>query len=165
MKIKQASAGILTNYEVLELLRSRGASKDPTRVMASLSMSELTVYDYLVETAACNQTKDNINEYLKKVKMYDLAQAEILNVLNLRPRAPPIMDSMIEKCEQRFGEERLLEFVQMVVEVLPAPPKNPKPDEGSDENKAGGEVDDDVKKGKGSSDNNCSTSVEAMEIG
>lgn len=45
------------------------------------------VYDYLVNTAACDQTRENVNEFLEKCKRHDLAKAEVLNILNIRPTA------------------------------------------------------------------------------
>ncbi|KAK9287804.1 hypothetical protein L1049_016245 [Liquidambar formosana] len=134
MKIRKANAGTLTNFEVLDFLRSRGAATDPTRVIAPMAQSEFKVYDYLVQTAACNQTKESIDEFLKKCKQYDLAKAEILNIINIRPASAVEIDSIIEECEKRMGE-RVEELVEMVVQVLPPPPNEPKPEEGMDEDK------------------------------
>ncbi|KAL6327680.1 hypothetical protein AAG906_022620 [Vitis piasezkii] len=111
MKIKKANAGALTNFEVLDFLRSRGAAKDPTRV-----------YDYLVESAACNQTRESINELLEKCKKYDLAKAEILNIINIRPASPVEIDPIIEESEKRMGEG-IEDLIEMVITVLPPPPK------------------------------------------
>ncbi|GMH27729.1 hypothetical protein Nepgr_029572 [Nepenthes gracilis] len=116
MKIKQANAGALTNFEVLDLLRSRGASKDPTRVMASLKPSELKVYDYLVETAACDQKRENINEFIEECKTYDLAKAEILNIINIHPTSLVEIDPIIEAGEERTV--RVTELVEMINKVL-----------------------------------------------
>ncbi|KAJ6353765.1 hypothetical protein OIU76_002729 [Salix suchowensis] len=100
MKIKNPNAGALTNFEVLDFLRSRGASKDVSRVLAPVATSEYKLelclfdfvmfsvcrlYDYLVETPACNQTRENINEFLERFKKYNLAKAELLNIINIRP--------------------------------------------------------------------------------
>ena len=43
------------------------------------------MYDYLVQTAACNQTSEHINEFVDKCKIYGLAKAEVLNIINIRP--------------------------------------------------------------------------------
>lgn len=40
---KKANAGALTNFEVLDFLRSKGASKDPGRIIATVAPSELKV--------------------------------------------------------------------------------------------------------------------------
>ena len=43
------------------------------------------VYDYLVKTPACNQTRESICEFIEKSKEYQLAKAEVLNIINIRP--------------------------------------------------------------------------------
>ncbi|KAF2290385.1 hypothetical protein GH714_012647 [Hevea brasiliensis] len=86
MKIKTPNAGALTNFEVLDFLKARGASKDSSRVIAPVASSEYKVYDYLVETPASRQTREQIYEFMKKCKTYKLAKAEILNIINIAPR-------------------------------------------------------------------------------
>ncbi|RZB99164.1 hypothetical protein D0Y65_021870, partial [Glycine soja] len=83
----EGNAGALTNFEVLDFLRAKGASKDPTRVIAKVVQSEYKVYDYLVDTAASVQTRESINEFLTSVKQRDLAKAKVLNILNIGPAA------------------------------------------------------------------------------
>lgn len=39
----EANAGALANFEVLNFLKSKGASKDPTRVLADVAPSEYKV--------------------------------------------------------------------------------------------------------------------------
>ncbi|RVW36378.1 hypothetical protein CK203_083830 [Vitis vinifera] len=101
---KKANAGALTNFEVLDFLRSRGAAKDPTRV-----------YDYLVESAACNQTRESINELLEKCKKYDLAKAEILNIINIRPASPVEIDPALY---QAMKSEQYVKSFQENVEDI-----------------------------------------------
>ncbi|XP_015888122.3 uncharacterized protein LOC107423117 [Ziziphus jujuba] len=128
MKILKENAGVLTNFEVLNFLRSKGASKDPTRVLADVAPSEYKVYDYLAGTAACNQTRENVEEFFEKCKKYDLAKAEVLNILHLRPTTPVEIDLIVEHCEMRLGDD-VEELIEMVAEVLPAPPSKPENEE------------------------------------
>ncbi|KAL5720998.1 hypothetical protein ACHQM5_013611 [Ranunculus cassubicifolius] len=125
MKILEKSGGALTNFEVLEFLRSRGASTETTRVFAPIAPSEFQVYDYLVQTAACNQTRDSIDNFLKKCEKSDLAKAEKINIINIRPTSAVELDPIIEQCENRMGEEVIEELVEMIVEILQPPPKKP----------------------------------------
>lgn len=134
MKIEKANAGALTNFEVLDFLRSRGASKDITRVIAPVAPSEYKVFDYLMETVACNQKRENINELMEKLSKFKLAKAEVLNIINLRPSSLVEIDPMIEQSEKRFGEQ-LEEIVNVVAEVLPAAPSQLKPEEEINEEK------------------------------
>ncbi|KAK7290195.1 hypothetical protein RIF29_04439 [Crotalaria pallida] len=130
----QANAGALTNFEVLDFFRARGASKDPTRVIAKVAQSEYKVYDYLVNSPACSQSRQNINEFLEKVKKYDLAKAEILSVLNTRPAGPVDLFAIIEDCEARFPDEVLQEIIELVKKTLPPPPVEMDPEEIPDGN-------------------------------
>uniref|UniRef100_A0A803MP83 DNA-directed RNA polymerase III subunit RPC9 n=1 Tax=Chenopodium quinoa TaxID=63459 RepID=A0A803MP83_CHEQI len=86
------NAGILTNFEVLDLLHTRGAAKEPTRVMGLLKSCKfkvdtlaLFVYDYLVESAACDQTRESINDLIEKFKEYQLPKDELINIINNHP--------------------------------------------------------------------------------
>lgn len=140
MKILEANAGALTNFEVLDFLRAKGASKDRTRVIANVAQSEYKVYDYLVNTAACDQSRENINEFLERVKSHDLAKAEVLNIINMRPAAAVEIASIIENIEARFPDEKIsedevnqneeiLEIVELVKQTLPPPPVKMIPEE------------------------------------
>ncbi|KAF5958671.1 hypothetical protein HYC85_005896 [Camellia sinensis] len=81
----RANAGALTNFEVLDFLRSRGAAKDPSWIIVPIAPSEFKVCDYLEKSVACIQTREIIKEFVKKCKWYKLAEAEILNIINIRP--------------------------------------------------------------------------------
>uniref|UniRef100_A0A0A9DLQ4 DNA-directed RNA polymerase III subunit RPC9 n=1 Tax=Arundo donax TaxID=35708 RepID=A0A0A9DLQ4_ARUDO len=85
MKIKKANAGVLTNFEVLDFLRSRGAKTDPMGCLGAVAASECKVYKYLLKTPACNQTRESIFEFMKRSESFKLAEADKLNVINWRP--------------------------------------------------------------------------------
>ncbi|RHN51593.1 hypothetical protein MtrunA17_Chr6g0470381 [Medicago truncatula] len=71
----EENAGALTNFKVLDFLRAKGASKDPSRVLAKVAMSEYKVYDYLVKTPAGSQTRESVKEYFTVIKQHDLSEA------------------------------------------------------------------------------------------
>ncbi|KAK4855706.1 hypothetical protein QYF36_010059 [Acer negundo] len=139
MKILEANAGALTNFEVLDFLRSRGASKDATRVLAQIALSEFKVYDHLEESISRNQTRLKINEFVEKCKRFKLAKAEVLNIINVRPSSPAEIFAIIEQAESRFETEQLQELVDLVTEVLPplTDPELEKTEEGNDKNEEG----------------------------
>jgi hypothetical protein len=43
------------------------------------------VYEYLLKTPACNQTRESIFEFVKRSEGFRLAEADRLNVINCRP--------------------------------------------------------------------------------
>ncbi|CAA2985897.1 DNA-directed RNA polymerase III subunit rpc9-like [Olea europaea subsp. europaea] len=95
MKILQSNAGVLTNYEVLALFRSRGAGKDPTCVIAAVAPSEFKVYDYLEQTVASHQTIEIIHKFVEDCEKYDLAKGVMLNIVNIRPSSAVEIDPVI----------------------------------------------------------------------
>ncbi|PWZ38484.1 hypothetical protein Zm00014a_015373 [Zea mays] len=133
MKIQKANAGVLTNFEVLDFLRSRGAKIDPMGCLGAVAVSECKVYEYILKTPACNQTRESIYEFVKRSEGFRLAEADKLNVINWRPSSAADAYAMIEECGKRFSrdergeacdeDEQVQEFLDMVKEVLPAPPK------------------------------------------
>lgn len=125
MKVLNAKEGVLTDFEVLELLRSRGATSDPLGSMGAVSPSECKVFDYLVQGVACNQRRECINEFLKRSEKYKLAKAEKLNIINVRPAGQAQMFPFIEDCDNRLEEGKLEELVSVVVEILPPAPLKP----------------------------------------
>ncbi|KAG9132001.1 hypothetical protein Leryth_017202 [Lithospermum erythrorhizon] len=132
MKILEANAGVLTNFEVLDFLKSRGAGKDPTRLTATVAPIEFKVYAYLEQSAASNLTRDNVIEFMEKCKNYKLAKAEILNIINILPSSCVEIDPIVEESETRFGDS-LLDLVEVVTQMLPAPPIVTEPNEGNNE--------------------------------
>ncbi|CAN6356090.1 unnamed protein product [Urochloa humidicola] len=132
MKILKENAGPLTNFEVLDFLRSRGAKIDPMGCLGAVAASECKVYEYLLKTPACSQTRESIHEFVKRSEGFRLADADKLNVMNWRPSSAADVYAMIEECGRRFNkdergeacneDERVQEFLDMVKEVLPPPP-------------------------------------------
>ncbi|KAK9052860.1 hypothetical protein SSX86_029490 [Deinandra increscens subsp. villosa] len=118
MKILKENAGPLTNFEVLDFFRSRGAAKDPTRVLAPVAPSEFKVYDYLAHSAASGQTRESITEFVAKCKPYKLTKSEIANIINIRPSSSVEIDPLIENLDSRLGES-VEELVELVVQVFP----------------------------------------------
>ncbi|XP_078435959.1 uncharacterized protein LOC144706792 isoform X8 [Wolffia australiana] len=124
MKIIEANGGVLTNFEVLNFLRSRGATVDPMGCLGAVAASECKVFDYLIHTAACNQTRESVVEFMIQSEKFKLAKAEKLNLINMRPVNQAEAYSIIEESDKRLGES-IEDLVKMISEVLPPPPQPP----------------------------------------
>ncbi|KAH7445809.1 hypothetical protein KP509_01G025000 [Ceratopteris richardii] len=85
MKVKQANSKLLCNFEVIDLLRSRGANQEDLSSFGSVTPSESKVYEYLSRTPAGTQTRDTLQSFLQKLDKYKLTKAECLQAVNLRP--------------------------------------------------------------------------------
>ncbi|KAF9625183.1 hypothetical protein IFM89_020050 [Coptis chinensis] len=95
----------------------------PTRVIANVAPTE-----FQVQSVARNQTRESIDEFLTSCIKFDLAKAEKLNLINIRPSSAAEIDSIVENCEQRMGNENEA-LVKMIIEMFPTPGKP----EGTDE--------------------------------
>ena len=88
VRILQANAGVLTNFEVLDFFWLQGATVDRLHFLGGVAPTECKVFDYLIQSAACSQTREAIYGFMKGSEMFELAEAEI-NINNLRPSAKP----------------------------------------------------------------------------
>lgn len=85
MKIEKANAGHLTNFEVLDFLRTRGAKTDPMGCLGAVAASECKVYEYLLKTPACNQTRESVTEFANRCEGFKLTDADKQKIINWRP--------------------------------------------------------------------------------
>lgn len=141
MKILKENAGQLTNFEVLDFLRSRGAAKDPTGVLAPIAPSEFKVYNYLEHTAAKTQTRETIAEFLSKCKQFKLTKSEIGNIINIRPSSDVQLFPLVGNCESRFKDDIVEEMVELIVQVFP-PSEDESENKDESESKVESEPDD-----------------------
>ncbi|WZZ44329.1 hypothetical protein YC2023_040588 [Brassica napus] len=111
----KANAGALTNFEVLNLINSKGASKITTRVIAAIARSEY-------KTVASTQTLESVTTFSDKCKDFKLAKAEILNIINIRPSVDfkALLDLIIEEPKEwGIDTDGILELVQDFLPPLP----------------------------------------------
>nr|XP_011464953.1 PREDICTED: uncharacterized protein LOC101312643 [Fragaria vesca subsp. vesca] len=85
MKILKADVGALNNFEVLEFLKSKGASNIDIARLAKIKPSEYKVFDYLVNTPAGTHTRESVQEFKEKCRQSDIGNDKILNIINTRP--------------------------------------------------------------------------------
>ncbi|KAL9680442.1 hypothetical protein QQ045_018321 [Rhodiola kirilowii] len=135
---------LLTNFQVLDFLRNKSNSAiedeklaqttiaksedaeddQSDRIKQNLTLSEMNVYEYLVQTAARDQTRECVNEFLQRCKKHEFAEADIVSILNIRPSTPSAtveLYSIVESFFERF-EDQVDEIVQMIEDVLPPRP-------------------------------------------
>ncbi|VFR02564.1 unnamed protein product [Cuscuta campestris] len=129
MKILEANAGPLTNFEVFEFLRSKDAVKDPTLALLPNIASEYKVFEYLEKSGCKHLTREVINEFLEKCKSFKLSKAEMLNIINIMPKSAVELFPIIEACDTRDDDESTMlnALVAIVKEVLLAGTPSPPP--------------------------------------
>lgn len=127
MKLKNGNAGLLTNFELMDLFKSRGADRGNLGVANTLSPAEMKVYDYLEKTPAGSQTRENIVAFFKATEQYKLTKAEYLQVSNLRPASAVEVHLIVEDCDERLSSDAVDQFLGAIEEILPPIPELEEP--------------------------------------
>lgn len=69
---------------------------------------------------------------MTRLAKFNLAKAELLTVLNLRPSSTTELEYIVEEAESRFTQEQLEEMLEVIGEVL-GRPEAPEPEENGEE--------------------------------
>lgn len=127
MEIIKANAGVLTNYEVMqELKKHRGGRKaHGLRNLATITYETL---QFLESTPSAHQNGENILEFYRALKKYNLSKEEILMMVNDPPTAVIHVNVIVQYTEDRLTEENIEEILQLSKKYL-----LPNEDEAADE--------------------------------
>ncbi|KAL0074685.1 HRDC-like protein [Phycomyces blakesleeanus] len=126
MKITNACAALLSNYEVMALLDERqNIQIELQRNDASIEYPEnlrtiqFEVTEYLKTSPCSTQTPAQLKDFLDALKPFKLTRAERLQILNLRPKSAVEIYLIIEECEERFSEDDLENMLNIIITTLP----------------------------------------------
>ncbi|XP_028322760.1 DNA-directed RNA polymerase III subunit RPC9 isoform X1 [Gouania willdenowi] len=139
MEVKNASAAMLSNYEVFKLLTDlKEQRKDSGKSKHSIGQQNLNtiMYEtlkYLSKAPCSRQSPEIIKEFLTTMMPHKLTKAEKLQLLNQRPQSAVEIQLMVEESEERLSEEQIEELIQTVGRVLPADPEQENATEGGEE--------------------------------
>ncbi|KAL0960957.1 hypothetical protein HGRIS_005957 [Hohenbuehelia grisea] len=148
MEVLNSRAALLSNYEVLTLLRDletdhltrsktahrikkeeEGAGslpaaggKDPNVVEISenLRTIEVEAIQYLAGELqpTPQQTPAKIQELLRGLAPYNLTKAEKLQIVNIAPQSAPVLWAIIEEVEDRLNIDQMNEIISLVQNSL-----------------------------------------------
>ncbi|KAL2913674.1 hypothetical protein HK105_206834 [Polyrhizophydium stewartii] len=129
MEVVTEQAALLSNYEVLTLLRANSQPKTRSKAQAlqDLRTIEYETIKYLEALPCGSQSQEQIQAFLSAIKTWNLSKGEKLMLLNLRPISAVELNTVIEECSSRFTDEQQAEILQILDETLPytrpAPPQ------------------------------------------
>ncbi|KIY52427.1 hypothetical protein FISHEDRAFT_63798 [Fistulina hepatica ATCC 64428] len=150
MEVVNARSVLLSNYEVLSLLKELDSDfiaksktaqrikkedpatrpliaggKDPTVVEISenLRTIEVEAIQYLSSSrlATRSETPEGITKLVKELGAYDLTKAEKLQIINLAPTAPVELYVIVEDIEDRLRDGKMEEVLEKVRASLSEP--------------------------------------------
>ncbi|KAI9501264.1 RNA polymerase Rpb4-domain-containing protein [Coemansia spiralis] len=125
MEIINRQEALLTNYEVYKVLKEEDdrhkaiKTTTKTKYPENVTTLKFEALQYLNGTACTTQSADQIALLKSQLLEYDLTKAEILQIINLRPKAPVELHLIIEECGERFAIEDLEELLELILATLP----------------------------------------------
>lgn len=122
MKVLQASGGLLTNAEVLAVLRDRGC--DGQLPSARSLASEKVVYHELSQCSP-DARPEKLRKLMAALQPFKLSRAEQLQVINLAPSSMVEVHLIMERCEERLTEDQVTELLSVVSQHITKPQPAP----------------------------------------
>lgn len=126
MKVVEAQAAVLSNYEVLQHLtqqkdrykqRKRRGPPNLETVVREL-IQYLQSYPNPLSQKPSTYTPGCISQLLERLSPYELSKGEVVMILNLRPASVAALNTVIEEMSERFSDEQQEEMVNIILEVL-----------------------------------------------
>lgn len=119
MKILQRTGGLLSNHEVAQVLKDRGA--DPQAGLNTrATASEKTVYSVLIkQCGGLVRARAELLKLMDELKPFGLTRAEVLQVINLAPCSAVEVHLIVDECEERLSEEQVTQLLEVVSRHLP----------------------------------------------
>ena len=79
-------------------------------------------YEALKRGVAGGQDKAKVAEFLKLIEPIQLTQAEVLQLVNLRPSTAVEVHLVVESCDERLQPEEVDDLLQIIAQTLGPPP-------------------------------------------
>ncbi|TPX30560.1 hypothetical protein SmJEL517_g05901 [Synchytrium microbalum] len=124
MEIEESTDCLLSDFEVLELLKKTRAHRNIAPEFADLNTVETEVLKYLENKPAASQTHEDVDKFMNSpiTSKFELTEAEVLQLLNWRPTSTLELVLYVSDLETRFTAEQQQEMLKLIKELLPPPP-------------------------------------------
>lgn len=111
MEVVEACSTLLSNREVLELLK-KNSSKKHTNMATILYETS----SYLESTPVINYSIQELGEFLDllKEKNYELTRIEKIQLANLAPQNETELHLIVDNIEERFTEEQRADLLKII---------------------------------------------------
>jgi DNA-directed RNA polymerase subunit F len=127
MEIKCINGGLLTNIEVIEILKEKAESRTKTASTTATLLEfqnreavTTKVLKYGERMGYNNYSSAGIAKMLSQIKAlnYGLTEAELMQIGNMLPRQVVELHPLIEDCDTRFDEDQLKNLLETITKAL-----------------------------------------------
>ena len=116
MEVKNAE--LLTNYEVLQVLRYnaryRGDQAQEEMSSPEVLAIEGEVKKFLEATPASTYTRQSISSLVEALKTFNLSKLEINQIVNTLPQYPVELYLIISNIDERFSEQKIQDLLSVI---------------------------------------------------
>ena len=121
MRVLGVAEGLLTHVEVLDLLRERAG--EPGRLATYPQPhdpfpTEMECYDALRAAPAGAQDRENVRLFIEHIAAIELTQAEVVQLINLKPTERVTVHAVVEKCARRLTEDEVDDLLHLCEKYL-----------------------------------------------
>ena len=125
MDIKCVNGGLLTNIEVMEILKEKAEIRLKASSATQLEFQNREavtskVLKYGERMGYVKYTSTGIASMLSQIKAlnYGLTEAELMQIGNMLPRQVVELHPLIEDCDKRFDEKKLENLLETISNAL-----------------------------------------------
>lgn len=115
---KNARYSLLTNFEVMQMLRTIKDTKKKKTGLRNLATIAYETLQFLENTPCINQSQDKIVKFLGEIKPFKLTKHECMMIVNNPPSSQLHIQFIIEDSEERLTETQVQEILQIVTKSL-----------------------------------------------
>lgn len=136
MEVESENHGMLSNFEVLGLLRDIQAGrgqKKPNKYQTNLATITYETIKCLENWPCAHHSSDGITSAMKALTPFKLTPAEKLQLINLRPSTAVEIQLIVEESEERLTETQIEALLDLLATNLPGPESEREQEDGVEE--------------------------------
>ncbi|KAJ2847704.1 hypothetical protein IWW36_003717 [Coemansia brasiliensis] len=122
MEVIDRQQALLTNYEALVVLAEDDEQQQHKhhheKAPENVTTLKFEATTYLKGMPCASQTPEQIAKLKTELAAYELTTAEILQIINLRPKSLVELYVIVEEIGERYTEEEMGQLVAIIQEIL-----------------------------------------------
>ena len=119
MEITNNNSALLSNIEVLKILKENQENKARMKSNKNLATITYETIKYLKDSPACQIKPNQMIRFLNEIKdKFRLTKFEKLQIINHRPQTVVELQLLVEENEERFSEDAMQRLLDSVKQHL-----------------------------------------------